>query len=440
MLQPQTAQRLASIGLLLAITLAIPAHLAADDSVGSDNFLYPIGNPYLATIIGTPPALAVQHGRTLKLKERRLPRRTDRSVPRVLWWADRLHYSFAAQSGPAPLIFTVAGTGGYHNTGTNRVLMEAFYNAGYHVVGLTSPSHPEFIAASSSTGVTGHMRNDAIDLHTAMLQISAQLDARIQISGYALAGYSLGGTHAAFIANLDEQRAAGGQPSFDFQRVLLLNPAVSLYNSISKLDRMLSNIPGGVDNFDRFFNDVVRRIGGAYTRSTSIEFGTDLVFEAFKDARPTDEELAAVIGVAFRLAAANLIFTADVMTDFGFIKPSQQELARNTRITDYLQVALRLGFTDYFHDFFWPFYADTFDGDRQAFAASQSLVFLEEYLARAEHVAVVHNQDDVILVPGEIEFLQRTFGQRALIFPRGGHLGNLAFQQTQAAYLEFLNP
>ena len=41
--------------------------------------------------------------------------------------------------------------------------------------------------------------------------------------------------------------------SFNFKKVLLLNPSVNLYNSISKLDRFLENIPGGVDNFNKMF-------------------------------------------------------------------------------------------------------------------------------------------------------------------------------------------
>lgn len=398
-----------------------------------DSFSYPIANPFLATIAGTPSVLKKQHARVLKLKSAKLPRMAKREIPKVLWYAQKLEYSWAMQDGPAPLIFTIAGTGGYHDGGTNKLLMEAFFNAGYHVVGVTSPSHPEFMVAQSSTAVPGHMRNDAADLYRVMGLIADRLPKRDRITGYALAGYSLGGTHAAFVAQLDEQ-----QQHFDFDKVLLLNPSVSLYNSIAKLDRMLRNIPGGVDNLNTFFSDVVSRIGAVYTRSTTVEFNPDLVFDAFQAQPPSDEELAAIIGVAFRLSAANLIFTADVMNDFGFIKPSRQKLTRQTDRSHYLEVALRVGFTDYFHDFFWPYHEDEFDGDRSAFAASQSLTHLQAYLAGADHIAVVHNEDDVILVPGEIDFLRNTFGERAFIYPRGGHLGNLALAETQADYVGFL--
>lgn len=409
------------------------ALMLAQATQAQDNFSYPIANPFLATIAGTPSVLQKKHALTLKLKTAKLPKQADREIPKALWYAKKLEYSWAMQKSDAPLIFTVAGTGGYHDGGTNKQLMEAFYNAGYHVVGITSPSHPEFMVSQSSTAVPGHMEKDAADLYRVMGEIVERLKHKERIKGYALAGYSLGGTHSAFVAQIDSR-----EQRFNFQKVLLLNPSVSLYNSISKLDRMLRNIPGGVDNLNSFFSDVVSRIGSVYTRSTTVEFNPDIVLQAFQAAPPTDEELAAIIGVAFRLSAANLIFTADVMNDFGFIKPSRQKLTRQTDRSDYLEVALRVGFTDYFHDFFWPFHADSFDGDREEFAASQSLTHLKPFLAGSPHIAVVHNTDDVILVAGEIDFLKETFGSRAFIYPRGGHLGNLALAETQADYIGFL--
>ena len=409
------------------------ALILSQSTQAQDSFSYPIANPFLATIAGTPSVLQKKHALTLKLKTAKLPKQADRQIPKALWYAKKLEYSWAMQDTDAPLIFTVAGTGGYHDGGTNKQLMEAFYNAGYHVVGITSPSHPEFMVSQSSTAVPGHMEKDAADLYRVMGEIVERLKHKERINGYALAGYSLGGTHSAFVAQIDSR-----EQNFNFQKVLLLNPSVSLYNSISKLDRMLRNIPGGVDNLNSFFSDVVSRIGSVYTRSTTVEFNPDIVLQAFQAAPPTDEELAAIIGVAFRLSAANLIFTADVMNDFGFIKPSRQKLTRQTDRSDYLEVALRVGFTDYFHDFFWPFHADSFDGDREAFAASQSLTHLKAFLAGSPHIAVVHNIDDVILVAGEIDFLEETFGSRAFIYPRGGHLGNLALAETQADYIGFL--
>ena len=98
------------------------------------------------------------------------------------------------------------------------------------------------------------------------------------------------------------------------------------------------------------------------------------MFEAFKDNPPRDEELAALIGISFRLSSSALVFTSDVMTNYGFIKPANVILTRNTKMDDYAQVSLRVGFTDYFHEYAWPYYQKTTTAKtRDEFAQLQSL-------------------------------------------------------------------
>lgn len=396
---------------------------------------YPFEDPYLATVVGTPVALQGEIPK-VKLRTVRLPGLASREVPRALWYGRKLEYSIARQKGPAPLIFAIAGTGGYHNSETNSSLMRAFYGAGFHVVGISSPTHPKFVIAASKTGVPGHIRNDAQDIYAVMQRVREDIAGKADITEYHMMGYSLGGMHAAFVAKLDDQEKV-----FNFKRVLMINPPVSLYSSISKLDRMLENIPGGVDNFNQYFSGIVRQIGDVYNRSTSVEFNQDLVYQAFKENPPTDEELAAIIGVAFRIAAANMIFTSDVMADFGFIKPKGVTLYKGSAFDDYLQVALRLGLTDYFHEFFWPFYQPTIQNDdRDAFARKQSLHSIADYLATTQKIGVVHNEDDVILTRNEIDFFREVFKERVTIYPHGGHLGNILQHETLGTIIAWFKP
>ena len=89
---------------------------------------------------------------------------------------------------------------------------------------------------------------------------------------------------------------------------------------------------------------------------------------------------------------------------------------------------LRVGLTDYFHEFMWPYFEaakKTTALTRHQFAELQSLTSIRSYLESARKIGVVSNRDDVILERGEIEFLTDTFGERAKIYPTGGHLGNL---------------
>ncbi len=311
--------------------------------------------------------------------------------------------------------------------------MRAFYQAGFHVVGITSPTYPTFVIAASTSMVPGEQRDDARDIYNVMQKIWAEIGPKMEVTSFNLTGYSLGGTNAAFVSLLDEEKKA-----FNFEKVLLINPSVQIYNSISKLDRYLENIPGGVDNFNRMFNQIVNQIGAAYKKSTTVSFSPDLVFEAFKDNPPSNEELAALIGISFRLSSSALVFTSDVMTNYGFIKPANLILTRNTNMDDYAQVSLRVGFTDYFHEYAWPYYMkNTTAKTRAEFAKMQGLESIQDYLISARKIGVVDNRDDIILVPGEIDFLTNTFDTRAKIFPHGGHLGNLKQRDTTAYIVDY---
>jgi predicted alpha/beta-fold hydrolase len=394
---------------------------------------YPIDNPYVATIIGTPPQLQAELPKKIPVKTRSLKVIEGREVPEALWYYKKLSYSFVRQKGEAPLVFTISGTGGDHNSGKNLILMRAFYQAGFHVVGLTSPSHPNFVAAASSTGVPGHLQYDAEDLYRVMQQIWADIKGRIEVSEFYLTGYSLGGTQAAFVAKIDRE-----QQVFDFKKVLLVNPSLTLYNSVSKLDRMLENVPGGMDHFNEYFAQLVQKISNVYKRSDIVEFNEEIIYRAFQEERPEDEELAAIIGAAFRISSANMVFTSDLMTNFGFIKPGNEILKKTSPMQDYLRVSMRVGFTDYYHEYIFPYFHERDPSlTRESLVDMLSLRYIEDFLRTAKNIGVVHNQDDIILTKGEIDFFPEVFGDRAKIYPRGGHLGNLDHRDTLAYIVEY---
>lgn len=95
--------------------------MAMADSAVPASYGFPIGNPFEATIAGTPvelrPALPSdedidQGDYSLNL----LPQREAR-LPSNFWPVKRLSYRLARQAGPAPLIFIIAGTGGHYSGG-----------------------------------------------------------------------------------------------------------------------------------------------------------------------------------------------------------------------------------------------------------------------------------------------------------------------------------
>jgi hypothetical protein len=420
---------------LLAGCLALASAPSPTVAAGPGEYGYPITDRWAATVVGTPSAFAaaLPAPEQIPFRKRRLQVFPERDLPEIIAYNHELLYTVALQKqDAAPVIFLIAGTGAAHNAPKNMLMARAFYQQGYHVVALSSPTYPNFIAAASATGVPGHAYRDAEDLYRVMALAWEDARGRHSATGFALAGYSLGGFNAAFVAELDSRRR-----TFDFDKVLLLNPPVNLYNSTSLLDRMIENIPGGEDNLPRFFEKVVTVFTDVYRRDVdTVGFDEDFLAKVFAAYQPRDEELAALVGLAFRISSSSMIFTTDVMTDFGFIKPKGYEIGRYEDLERYRQTAYRVGFTDFYHEFFYPFYAADYpELGRDGFIEAMSLHSIAGFLQAAEHIEVVHNEDDIILAPGEIDFLRDLFGARARIYPFGGHLGNMAYRDNVAYML-----
>lgn len=411
-----------SLGLLIVAFWITPGWAT------TESYDFPFQDPFVATVVGTPEEYRADLPKKIPVKRRRIKIFEERVVPEVFWFNEELHYSYALQKRRAPLVFLIAGTGGSHNGSKNQMMARAFYQAGFHVVSLTSPSHPNFIVSASGTSVPGDAFRDAEDLYRVMERLWAVLSNRAEVTDFYVTGYSLGGFNAGFVAWLDEQRRV-----FKFRKALMINPPVRLYSSISLLDRMTQNIPGGEDNFNRFFDNLVRQFTEVFKRTDELNFDEDFLYRAYEIFRPADEQLAALIGVSFRISSSNLVFTSDVMTNFGYIKPKNVYLTKYSSLSEYAKVSNRLGFTDFFHEFFYPFYkAQDPAITREGLINQMSLASIEDYLRTAEKIEVMHNQDDLILAPGEIDFFRKVFGKRAKIFPFGGHCGNIEHRDNVA--------
>lgn len=413
-------------GILVGSLIALLLHASAQA------YDYPFDDPFVATVVGTPLEYQADLDVRVPLKRRSIEIFPDREIPDVFFYDKKLRYSYALQKGPAPLVFLIAGTGGSHDGSSNRNIGKVLYKAGFHFVALSSPTHSNFIVSASSSHVPGHAFDDAADLYRVMETIWAKLGRKVEVTDFFLAGYSLGAFNTAFVMKVDQERQA-----FRFKRALMINSPLRLYSSISLLDRMLENIPGGEDNFGQFYQDLIDRFAEVYKRSEELNLSEDFLYKVYEIYQPRDERLAALIGTAFRLAAANMAFTSDVMTDFGYIKPSNVTLRKNTDLASFNHVAMRLGFTDFFHAYFYPYHkARNPELTRTSLIEEMSLASIEDFLRDADNIYVTHNEDDLILEPGQIDFFREVFGERATIYPNGGHLGNMTQRDYVAHMIE----
>lgn len=437
--RPIVSARVVSVALCLLFAVGCaqlpPPHGAAPDAGAAVTYDYPFDNPWAATVLGTPQALQADLP-AVEIERRDLMVFEDREVPEGFWYNDRLHYSTLLHDHEAPLVFVIAGTGANDQSRHMRTLGQILYRAGMHVVLLPSPTHANFIVNASATRLPGYPATDAADLHNVMRLIDGRLRRSVGISQYYLTGYSLGAWHAAYVAKLDDELAG-----FGFERVLLINPPLSLHRSVREIDAMLvRGLPNGIDGLDAFLDQAIARLA-SQGGTDALDFqDPDFTVEAYRRLRPSDNRLATAIGLSFRLSAANLIFTSDVMTNAGYIFPRNRPFLSSTPLSDYLAVALRTSLLDYFRDMFSDTYLRWEPGSaRQDLLARTSLSSIGEWLSRDDRIWLMTNRDDVILAPGDLDELLRLFGPRTHVFPSGGHMGNLQHRAVTAFIADFFS-
>ncbi|MDU8192294.1 serine/threonine protein kinase [Pseudomonas syringae pv. actinidiae] len=398
---------------------------------------YPLTNPFEATIASTPPDLRPdlpddedidQDVYTLNLHPER-----EFTLPDNFWAVKKLHYRLAKQDHAAPLIFLIAGTGAPYNSTINEFLKKLYYGAGYHVVQLSSPTSYDFMSSASRFATPGVSTEDAEDLYRVMQAIRAQ-QAQLPVTDYYLTGYSLGALNAAFVSKLDETRR-----SFNFKKVLLLNPPVNLYTSISNLDKLVQTNVKGINNTTTFYELVLAKLTRYFRQKGYIDLNDALLFD-FQQSKQhlTNEQMAMLIGTSFRFSSADIAFTSDLINRRGLIIPPKFPISEGTSLTPFLMRALQCDFDCYLTEQVIPMWRARTDGGSLLQLMDQvSLYALKDYLHSNTKIAVMHNADDVILGAGDLGFLRKTFGDRLTVYPYGGHCGNLNYRVNTDAMLEF---
>jgi len=416
--------------------LILSASVLAKD-IDAASYGYPLTNPFEATIASTPPDLRPklpvdedinQSDYTLNLRPER-----EFTLPDNFWAVKKLHYRMATQDHAAPLIFLIAGTGAPYNSSLNEYLKKLYYQAGYHVVQLSSPTSYDFMSAASRFATPGVTKEDAEDLYRVMQAVRAQ-HPKLAVTDYYLTGYSLGALDAAFVSQLDETRR-----SFNFKKVLLLNPPVNLYTSISNLDKLVQAQVKGINNTTTFYEVVLQKLTRYFQQKGYIDLNDALLYDIQQSKQHlSNEQMAMLIGTSFRFSAADIAFTSDLINRRGLITPPKFPISEGTSLAPFLKRALQCDFDCYLTDQVIPMWRARTDGGSLLQLVDQvSLYALKDYLHDSPKIAVMHNADDIILGPGDLGFLRKTFGDRLTVYPHGGHCGNLNYRVNADAMLEF---
>ncbi|WP_041720415.1 alpha/beta fold hydrolase [Pseudodesulfovibrio piezophilus] len=398
-------------------------------SAGAADYDYPFDNPYKATVYGTPPESRYRVSNPVKPEIRSL-RIEGRQVPNVFSYSRDMYYTTALQDTAAPLLFLIAGTGAEHNSLKMAFLTQVFHEAGFHVVALSSPTHMNFIVSASEHGVPGYVPYDVADLYKVMQWIKTDVEKECDITGYSMAGYSLGALHAAFIAHADSTLK-----DFGFQKVLMINPPVSLYSSVTRLDAWLTDENLGDTTVREQIEKVIDRFSEYYRTADVTDLDDDFLYRMVTRVNFRDKDLKTLIGGAFRTSSASMIFASDVCLRAEYLVPPQDyPLKTGTSLLPYAQQAFDVRFEEYLDEYLLPFIQYMKPGlDRRTVLRQCSLKDISEYLKTTDKIVLIGNRDDVILDRDDLRFIENTFGSRAFLFPTGGHCGNMrhpAFVET----------
>jgi hypothetical protein len=255
----------------------------------------------------------------------------------------------------------------------------------------------------------------------------------LQVTSYNLTGYSLGALNAAFVSQIDERKH-----SFNFKRVLMLNPPVDLLTSVGNLDK-LSQVELNLHNKPPSFDPLFDKLAHYFKEKGRIEVDESLVFDLQNSKeRLTSPQMASLIGAAFRFSVADIVYTSDLINKRGLITPANTEIGYRTELVPFFKKAATCNFRCYAEQQLLPLWQQSNNhGSLTQLNQQASLYALESYLKSSPKIAVMTNADDLILGPGDLTFLRRTFGERLTLYPLGGHCGNLDYRVNTDAMLEF---
>ncbi|OIQ49362.1 Alpha/beta hydrolase family protein [Pseudodesulfovibrio hydrargyri] len=412
---------------LLLLPAAVPA---------AEDLPYPFADPYRATVLGTPAKLRYRFEDPVRPDVRAI-RIEGRQVPEVFSYSRDMFFTTALQNHPAPLMFVIAGTGAEHNSGKMAFLTQVFHEAGYHVAALSSPTHMNFVISASEHRVPGYVPFDVADLDRVMGWVREELAKECEITGYSVAGYSLGGLHAAFLAKRDDETH-----EFGFKHVLMINPPVSLYRSVTRLDSWVTGENLGRTTVHQEIEKFIDRFSDYYLHAEVTDLDDDFMYDMITDFHLDERDLKTLIGAAFRVSSASMIFSSDVCLRAEYlVPPSHYPLETSSPLLPYARQAFDIPFQGYLDEYLLPYlrYNDP-TVTRAGALWRSSLESIRDWLEKADKVEVVGTRDDVILDAQDLRFLETVFGDRAHLFEHGGHCGNMMHPAFVRAMKDLVRP
>ena len=397
-------------------------------------YKFPMKNPYVATIVGSSKIMAKGIPNEVPTKEFKIMLERSNKVPINMWFDKGFNFSLSKQKGKAPLIFVLSGTGSAYNSTRTKNFQKIFYNAGYHVLTVTSVFNSNFILNVSNSRVPGVLIQDGLDLYNIMgyMLEKVKKEEKVEITDTYLMGYSMGATHSAILSYLDSQGK-----DFNFKRVYMVNPSINLYYSATTLDNMLSK---NIENKGQIVEiiDEVMEVVKKNISPSDLQITEEGIYSIFEKQELSNKEMERLIGLAFNLTSIDLNYIVDQIN--GTHVYSNTTPGKFSKMYPYFESINFANFSDYLNKLAYPYYLKILGGDLTFNDVLKygDLRIIKSYLEKEDKIVAVTNEDDFILSDKDRSFIKNVFKERSLIYPYGGHCGNMFYQTNVDKMLEFL--
>lgn len=396
----------------------------------AEEYRYPYRDPYLATATSVILDANGQIPRPRRLAVHVTGLAGRNELP-SLEGRGNLSVALYRQSHPAPLLFILAGIGSNAYFGLGTYFARLFHWQGFHVVIMPSPMTWNFALAASRSGTPGFVPDDARDLYDAMQRTLAMLKAsyRVKPTRIALMGASLGALEGAYLSVLDAEEQKIGIDTY-----LLVNPPLDLNYALKTVDEWNALSA----KFGRQGTMRLVSRGLALIDAFSTEDRNDpAVFERFATelAKFTTEEIQFLLAKALQLSLPELVYVTQVIHDPAH-RPADMREARRR-----IEAANRVTFVDYAERMALPLWKqEAVQGraDLEEFARRGSLAAILDRLRGNPRVHIGHNADDPLTARRSILTLKEALGDQVMVFPYGGHLGNLWYPDNKELVLRIL--
>lgn len=402
--------------------IALTALCLLWSSAEAGEYKYPYRDPYLATVT---TAILNADGLNPGLKREvvHVPVLPDRNQLPTLEGRGELSVALYRQPHAAPLMFILSGIGSSPYFGAATYFARLFHDKGFHVVILPSPMSWNFGLAASRSGVPGNVPEDARDLYDAMQETLRVLKGRygVGITGIDFMGVSLGALEGAYLSVLDAKERKIG-----IDKYLLANPPPDLTYALKKLDDMdaLQN------TFGRSKSEAIMAKALAIVEpfTEDRQYGPAVFDKLVKKFSVfTTEEIQFLIAEYLQTVLPELVYVTEVIQEPQLreaTKAQARRRIRDAKHVTFMEYSEKIGVPT------WRVEAGEPKADLETFTTRGSLAPILAQLRDNPRVYIVHNVDDFLADPKSIEELKEVMGDRMMLYPSGGHLGNLWYPET----------